>query len=193
LRAATIAEFNSRATLVNEMSIVVRNETAIARELAESTAYLLVSLGVSCKARVQARVDDAGFEIYDYSVLALLGEGARTTQAAIADILLLDPSRLVALLDSLEERGMIARQRDPQDRRRHVVSITPEGAEQLVRMRRVVAAIEDEFFSPLSDVERATLHELLVKLAVQNDPRCCPMDEEAVALFEAEVRSAGTS
>jgi DNA-binding MarR family transcriptional regulator len=175
------------------MTIVVRNDSAIARELAESTAYLLVSLGVSCKAGAQARVDAAGFEIYDYSVLALLGEGARTTQAAIADILLLDPSRLVALLDSLEERGMIARQRDPQDRRRHVVSITPEGAEQLVMMRRVVAAIEDEFFSPLSEAERASLHELLVRLAVQNDPRCCPMDEEAVARFEAEVRTAAAA
>src|SRR5580693_10643566 len=83
----------------------------IAKELAQSTGYLLARLGVAFKARATARAEESGFELYDYSLLAILGEGARETQATIADALALDPSRLVALLDSLEQRNMVARQR----------------------------------------------------------------------------------
>jgi len=154
----------------------------IARELAESSAYLLVSLGIGCKALALARAADAGFELYDHSVLAILSEGARTTQAALAEVLMIDPSRLVALLDSLEERELIARQRDPHDRRRHVVSITARGVAELERMRQVMKAMESEFFAALTPAEQATLHALLVSLAAQNDPRCCPLNTDVVQL-----------
>lgn len=166
-----------------------RSGPAIARELAESSAYLLSSLGVGCKALAIARAEDNGFELYDYTVLAVLSEGAQATQAAIAELLMVDPSRLVALLDSLEDRGLIARQRDPQDRRRHVVSITAQGAEELERMRQVMHATEEEFFAPLTQSEQATVHLLLVKLAAQNDPRCCPLNPDVVAQLAADLRA----
>ena len=113
------------------------------------------------KTQATASAEESGFELYDYSVLAILGEGARVTQATIADALSLDPSRLVALLDSLEARGLVARQRDPQDRRRHVVNITDAGTAELARLRVIVRALEDEFFAPLDGDERETLHPML--------------------------------
>src|ERR1700688_1813079 len=87
----------------------------VAKELALSSGYLLARLGLAFKAQATARAEESGFELYDYSLLAILGEGARETQATIADALALDPSRLVALLDSLEQRNMVARHRDPLD------------------------------------------------------------------------------
>jgi DNA-binding MarR family transcriptional regulator len=150
----------------------------VAKEMANSSGYLLARLGVALKASAIARAAAFGFELYDYSVLAILGEGDRATQAAIADALTLDPSRLVALLDSLEGRGMVVRQRDPQDRRRHVVSITATGRTELARVRAIIRELEDEFFAPLDADSRETLHEMLVALAAQNDPRCCLLDDE---------------
>jgi len=151
----------------------------VARELADSSGFLLVRLGFGLKAKALADVGQGDFELYDYTVLAILAEGVRATQAAIADAMMLDPSRLVALLDSLERRGLVARQRDPQDRRRHVVSITAAGERELERLRSVIRRIEDEFFAPLSAEDRAALHALLVRLAVQNDPRCCPLEDSS--------------
>jgi DNA-binding MarR family transcriptional regulator len=152
----------------------------IAKELAASSGYLLARLGLAFKAQAVARAEESGFALYDYSVLAILGEGARETQATIGDALSVDPSRLVALLDSLEARGMIVRQRDPHDRRRHVVSITAAGRRELARVRVIVHKLEDDFFTPLDAESREALHKLLVALVAQNDPACCPLDSELI-------------
>jgi len=144
----------------------------VAKELVASSGFLLARLGFAFKAKTMAKFEQAGFEIYDYSVLAILAEGSRENQSTIADVLTLDPSRLVALLDSLEERGLIMRQRDPQDRRRHVVSITAAGKRQLSRLREMVKELEDAFLAPLDPETRKTLHGLLSELACYNDPRC---------------------
>ena len=153
----------------------------VAKEMVKSSGFLLARLGFGFKAKTLAAFEQHGFEIYDYSVLAILAEGVRETQATIADALTIDPSRLVALLDSLEERGLIVRQRDPQDRRRHVVSITDAGREELQQLRAMHRQLEDEFFGPLDEDDRKALHELLVKLATHHDPRCgfAPADPSA--------------
>jgi MarR family transcriptional regulator, lower aerobic nicotinate degradation pathway regulator len=144
----------------------------LAKELLASSCFLLARLGFGFKARALAKLEEEGFELYHYSVLAILDERAQQAQATIADALALDPSRLVALLDSLEERGLIARQRDPQDRRRHMVSITGRGKRQLARLREVIKQLEDEFLAPLDARDRKDLHDLLLRLAAHNDPRC---------------------
>lgn len=144
----------------------------VAKELVASSGFLLARLGLAFKSKALEQIDREGFEPHHYSVLAMLGEDVRETQSTIADALDLDPSRLVALLDALEERGLVARQRDPHDRRRHVVSITPAGKRQLQRLRTIVRQLEAEFFAPLAADDRETFHSLLVQLACAHDPRC---------------------
>jgi DNA-binding MarR family transcriptional regulator len=159
--------------------LTLRPMNRVAAELAASTGFLLARLGVGFKTRAIARAEADGFELYDYSVLALLAEGDRVTQSTIADSLGVDPSRLVALLDSLEERRLVARQRDPHDRRRHVVSITGDGQRELLHLRELVRQLEEEFFGPLDEAKRKTLHHLLLELAALNDPGCCPLEGDS--------------
>ena len=135
----------------------------LAKELIANTAFLLARVGYGFKAKAIAEVEQAGFSLYDYSVLALLGEQARETQATIADALQLDRSQLVGILDSLEERGFVERQRDPSDRRRHIVSLTPEGQKFFRSMARVNADWVGEIFSGLSPKDIEALMPLLAK------------------------------
>ena len=78
-------------------------------------------------------------------------------------MLCIDANNLVILLNELEAAGFALRRRDPTDRRRHLVDITPDGRRALERAERGIASVEDEVLGALSASERASLQRLLAK------------------------------
>jgi MarR family transcriptional regulator, lower aerobic nicotinate degradation pathway regulator len=154
-----------------EASELPPRPTVLPAELLAITVFLLARVGFAIKARAIEEFELAGFNMYQYSVLAMLSEKPREAQATIADALQLDRSQLVGILDVLEERGLIERRRDPVDRRRHTVSLTPDGKRQLVRLRAIVKRIEESFLAPLDEKSRAALHETLLRVACNYDCR----------------------
>ncbi len=67
-----------------------------------------------------------------YRVLAMLAEGEAGASGIAGQMALTKPS-ITALIDGLEERGLVERQPHPSDRRRRTLSITAAGADQLQR------------------------------------------------------------
>jgi len=143
-------------------------------DLLRSNLFLLKRLGDAVREHAVPAFAAAGCDPYQNAVLILLEEGARDTQAEIADALDFDRSQLVGILDDLEEQGLIVRRRDPNDRRRHVVTMTPAGKRTLAKRRAIMEQIEENFLAPLDTKSRAKLNDLLVKLAGHHDKRFTP-------------------
>jgi DNA-binding MarR family transcriptional regulator len=139
------------------------------KELLSSTSFLLKRLGWAIKDRAHGAFESTGLNPQHHAVLTVLEEGAPETQGTIADALGYDRSQLVGQLDELEKHGLVQRRRDPDDRRRQVVSITPAGKEALAQLRSIVKSYEKEFLAPLDAEQRKTLHTLLLLLASHHD------------------------
>ncbi len=90
-------------------------------------------------------------------------------QQVLVDVLAVDPSVLVTILNELESAELIHRRRDPSDRRRHIVEITPSGGRTLKALDTTFTEVEVELFADLSEAERNTLRELLSRVAAGPD------------------------
>jgi len=97
--------------------------------------------------------------------LTLLRDQGPATQQALIEALRIDPSNLVGLLNELEQRKLLVRERDQEDRRRHIVVLSAAGAKTVRRAERALAAVQDDVLQSLSGDERDTLHDLLLRAA----------------------------
>lgn len=106
-------------------------------------------------------------------------------QQEIAEALCMDANNVVLLLNELEQQGYASRQRDPHDRRRHVVKLTPAGSAALEQAERGQETVEDDVLRALDNDERRILWELLTRALRGVEPA----DGPAVAV--GAVNSAG--
>ena len=77
------------------------------------------------------------------------------------------PSRMVAFVDSLEQRGLLERRQNPEDRRARALFLTPKGRDLLGHAFAVAVEHEQRLTSDLSPHEREQLLELLVRVGIQ--------------------------
>ena len=130
----------------------------------DQLGLLLAGRGVVAGTRVREALTSAGLNTRAAFTLMHLA-GGPVNQQALIDLLDVDPSALVAVLNELEGLGLASRQRDTADRRRHIVTMTPDGAETLRAIESVLDQADDDLFAALSPAERDQLQRLLTKVA----------------------------
>lgn len=120
-----------------------------AAEIRTATAAALVPFGISPP---QLRAMEA------------IAGSQPLNQAALGEIVHMDRTTIVHLVDHLERLGMACRKPDLKDRRSHSIELTVEGKQTLRAGRARARAVERDFLAPLSRSERETLRFLLAKL-----------------------------
>jgi DNA-binding MarR family transcriptional regulator len=113
-----------------------------------------------------------------FAVLSALHDVGPVAQHALAAHLHIQASHLVRYLDETERRGLVGRERDPDDRRRQRVAITAAGEALLTQLAPAVEHAEQDLLKALSPDERATLTALLDRVLADHDQRS-PEDRAA--------------
>src|SRR3954454_18313224 len=132
-------------------------------ETATTAGALVLLTRMSRLIHREVHPDELGMSMKEFSTLNFVRDGDGVTQRELGTLMCVDANMVVQLLNSLESRGFAVRQRDEQDRRRHVVRITPKGTRALVRAERVLEESRDAVLAPLGDEERGQLRALLAK------------------------------
>jgi len=105
-----------------------------------------------------------GMRFKPYMTLGFIRDHPGISQQEIESALFLDANSVVLILNELEAARFSIRRRDPNDRRRHIVEITPAGRTALERADKARDSLEDEVLGGLSAEERKTLRRLLERV-----------------------------
>jgi len=101
--------------------------------------------------------------------MGVLARHGMLRPGALAEHLHIAPRSGTEVVDALEERGLVARTPDPEDRRATRVALTERGNEVVTTIQAARAAEADRFFAVLEPGERAELARLLRRVADQPD------------------------
>ena len=138
-----------------------------ARKPPTGLAFLLAQVGAHGAMQFARRMEAIGLTPPDAGILRKLAMDPGITQQALAEHLGVVPSRMVALLDGLEQRGLVERASSPDDRRSYALRLTPRGQEMLGQIMRIGGEHEQDLCAALNAKERATLVALLRRVAEQ--------------------------
>lgn len=135
------------------------------RVLAGSIGFLLSKLGFHISSGFAEVLTPLDINPGHFGLLRILQAAEAQSQQALGDALEIPPSRMVAIIDDLEGRGLVERQRSSTDRRVNLLHLTPKGTRVMDKASVVATAWEEKVTRALSAAERETLIGLLAKLA----------------------------
>jgi DNA-binding MarR family transcriptional regulator len=130
----------------------------------QSVGFTISTTGYALASAFRELLAPLGLEPKVFALLTSVSSSEGVTQQAIAERMRVAPSRMVAFIDSLEERGLLERRQNPDDRRARALYLTQVGRELLGRAFAVAAEHEQRLTSDLSDEERRQLLDLLSRV-----------------------------
>lgn len=130
-------------------------------------AFLLAQVGAHAAMRFGERIARLNFTPPDAGILGMLGASGGISQQDLSTRLGIHPSRLVAILDALEERRLVERRPHTDDRRQYALHLTEKGQEMLGEIGRIGREHKESLCASLTAGEREQLGELLLKIATE--------------------------
>ncbi|MVU77904.1 winged helix DNA-binding protein [Nocardia sp. ET3-3] len=128
-------------------------------------AAMIVPLGRALMAAEQPVLAAHGLTMWAYVVLLRLDETTTRGQGVLAQEIGADKTRIIAVLDDLQERGLIERRPDPADRRARLLALTPEGRSLRDAAQAEIQAQEDRLLGKLPAADRRGFLNALITLA----------------------------
>jgi DNA-binding MarR family transcriptional regulator len=133
----------------------------------EDFAFLLVQLGFQLARQFGERLAPLGLEPRHVGILTRLAAHEGLSQQALGELIGLNPTRMVFLVDELEQRGLVERRRNTADRRSYALYLTAQGRDTLRQIQAAGNSHQEEIGASLTRAERIQLASLLRRLATE--------------------------
>jgi DNA-binding MarR family transcriptional regulator len=143
-----------------------------ATEPRSPSSLLIAQLARGTRRRMEQAMAPTGLRPSELLALQHLRERGPSAQQTLAELIGIDATNLVAVLNSLEDAGLIERHRDRADRRRAIIALSARGDRLLADLDRSLLHIDDEILASLTPAERETLNALLGKAVTHIGPGC---------------------
>jgi DNA-binding MarR family transcriptional regulator len=131
--------------------------------------FFLSTLGYQSHAMWEERLTPLGLTSRQAATLIHIARAEGQPQQRLVSVLRIAPSRVVALVDELEQRGLLRRRTDPTDRRVRTLRLTAKGKAMVQSLVKVTDAHEAWLSTGLDSAERELLLTLLTKVAAGLD------------------------
>jgi MarR family transcriptional regulator, multiple antibiotic resistance protein MarR len=135
-----------------------------------SVGYLLGRARASLLSGLDAELAPFGLNAMQYAVLKHLAEGAARTAADLCRFMYYDTGSMTRILDRLEEKGLLRRERSPDDRRVVLLRVAAAGRAQLPRLRAVGSRVLADHLAGFRSAEVVTLKRLLGRMIDNGTP-----------------------
>jgi DNA-binding MarR family transcriptional regulator len=132
-----------------------------------SVGFNLSSLGYAVSRGFRATLAPLQLEPREFALLRAVAAAEGNSQQAIGERLQIPASRMVAFVDALQQRGLLERRPNPQDRRANALHLTGKGRDLLAKGMTAAIAFESELCADLDQPEREQLLDLLQRIAPQ--------------------------
>jgi DNA-binding MarR family transcriptional regulator len=149
------------------VSFVKKNERPGPPPGSGTTAFLLAQIGAHAAAKFAGRLASLGLVPPHAGILQAIGSTAGISQQALAARLGILPSRLVVLVDELQEKRFVERRDSPDDRRVYELHLGDKGRQALEAIGRAASAHDEGLLEALDNAERTQLRTLLLRIAEQ--------------------------
>jgi DNA-binding MarR family transcriptional regulator len=144
-----------------------RSEDDYSKPKGPGAAFLLAQVGAHAASRFAARLSEVGLVPAHAGMFRILSATPAISQQALATALGTVPSRLVALVDDLEARGLVERRAHESDRRTYALHLTDKGKATIETISRIAREHRQDLLAALSEEEQATISTLLQRVAEQ--------------------------
>jgi DNA-binding MarR family transcriptional regulator len=129
--------------------------------IAERLGPLLGRAHLAHRRLAEAELSSLGLRAKEFGALSILADEGPLSQHRLGELMGVDRTTMVAVVDGLEGAGFVERERDPGDRRAYALRATAKGRRVLGRARRAVERAEARFLARISEADQRRLKELL--------------------------------
>jgi DNA-binding MarR family transcriptional regulator len=141
-----------------------RAAQALAPGLTDQTGFLIQRLHSHSRRMLNEALRPLGIEARHLGVLAALANQGPLIQRQLINLLEIDKSSLVYVLDDLQDERLVERRSVPYDRRAFAVHITQNGRERLKAAIQTAQRVNETLFGWLDPKDREQFHRTLSQL-----------------------------